>query len=538
MSQKLIIQLLVLLGLVGAGAVGYHLSQKDDGPARQTAEAPATGEAATQTAATEAPAKAEEPQAAATPQDTTDIGGKTADERIAALPSFDLMRVEPDGSAVVAGRSEAGAIVALLANGQVVGRGIANAAGEFAIVLDEPLPPGAHAVTLETRDADGKVLNESSQSMAVSVPQDRSTGEVLVMLNEPGAPSQILQKPQQIADAGAAAGQAQTEQAQTEQATPDQAGEAPSAAQEVAAASASGAPADTGSDAAAPQAATGGEREQPSAGQDAPAQEQPRTDAPAQPQLADASSTSDIGATTTEAAGTEAAGTEQTAEAPATAEPPATAELATAPAGADAPAAGATAEAPAGTAPTGSDAAPTVTVEAVEAEGSKVFVAGSGQPNSTVRVYLDNQLVGEARTDAQGRWLLETQGEVNPGEVAVRADQVTSGDGAVAARAEVTFEKAADEAVILRPVALSGEAGAGSGASGDAGTRQIPSVIIRTGDNLWTISQRRYGAGIRYTTIYQANKDQIRNPDLIYPGQVFMLPEGDRNWPAERATGG
>lgn len=543
MSQKLIIQLLVLLGLVGAGAVGYHLSQKDDGPARQTAEAPATGEAATQTAATEAPAKAEEPQAAATPQDTTDIGGKTADERIAALPSFDLMRVEPDGSAVVAGRSEAGAIVALLANGQVVGRGIANAAGEFAIVLDEPLPPGAHAVTLETRDADGKVLNESSQSMAVSVPQDRSTGEVLVMLNEPGAPSQILQKPQQIADAGAAAGQAQTEQAQTEQATPDQAtsdqaGEAPSAPQEVAAASASGAPADTGSDAAAPQAATGGEREQPSAGQDAPAQEQPRTDAPAQPQLADASSTSDTGATTTEAAGTEAAGTEQTAEAPATAEPPATAELATAPAGADAPAAGATAEAPAGTAPTGSDAAPTVTVEAVEAEGSKVFVAGSGQPNSTVRVYLDNQLVGEAKTDAQGRWLLETQGEVNPGEVAVRADQVTSGDGAVAARAEVTFEKAADEAVILRPVALSGEAGAGSGASGDAGTRQIPSVIIRTGDNLWTISQRRYGAGIRYTTIYQANKDQIRNPDLIYPGQVFMLPEGDRNWPAERATGG
>lgn len=536
MSQKLIIQLLVLLGLVGAGAVGYHLSQKDDGPARQTAEAPATGEAATQTAATEAPAKAEEPQAAATPQDTTDIGGKTADERIAALPSFDLMRVEPDGSAVVAGRSEAGAIVALLANGQVVGRGIANAAGEFAIVLDEPLPPGAHAVTLETRDADGKVLNESSQSMAVSVPQDRSTGEVLVMLNEPGAPSQILQKPQQIADAGAAAGQAQTEQATLDQATSDQAGEAPSAAQEVAAASASGAPADTGSDAAAPQAATGGEREQPSAGQDAPAQEQPRTDAPAQPQLADASS--DTGATTTETAGTEAAGTEQTAEAPATAEPPATADLATAPAGADAPAAGATAEAPAGTAPTGSDAAPTVTVEAVEAEGSKVFVAGSGQPNSTVRVYLDNQLVGEARTDAQGRWLLETQGEVNPGEVAVRADQVTSGDGAVAARAEVTFEKAADEAVILRPVALSGEAGAGSGASGDAGTRQIPSVIIRTGDNLWTISQRRYGAGIRYTTIYQANKDQIRNPDLIYPGQVFMLPEGDRNWPAERATGG
>jgi nucleoid-associated protein YgaU len=180
----------------------------------------------------------------------------------------------------------------------------------------------------------------------------------------------------------------------------------------------------------------------------------------------------------------------------------------------------------------------TVTVEAVETEDEKVFVAGSGEPNSDVRVYLDNQLVGEAKTDAKGRWLLETQGEVKPGEVSVRADQVTTGDGAVTARAEVTFEKSAEEAVILRPVALSGEAGAGSGASGDAGTRQIPSVIIRTGDNLWTISQRRYGEGVRYTTIYQANKDQIRNPDLIYPGQVFMIPEGDRNWPAPRATGG
>ena len=56
------------------------------------------------------------------------------------------------------------------------------------------------------------------------------------------------------------------------------------------------------------------------------------------------------------------------------------------------------------------------------------------------------------------------------------------------------------------------------------------SVIIRSGDNLWTISRRTYGRGIRYTTIYQANNDQIRNPHLIYPGQVFVLPEGDTAW--------
>ena len=49
-------------------------------------------------------------------------------------------------------------------------------------------------------------------------------------------------------------------------------------------------------------------------------------------------------------------------------------------------------------------------------------------------------------------------------------------------------------------------------------------AIIRRGDNLWTIARRVYGEGIRYTTIYEANQSQIRNPNLIYPGQVFDLP--------------
>ena len=49
-------------------------------------------------------------------------------------------------------------------------------------------------------------------------------------------------------------------------------------------------------------------------------------------------------------------------------------------------------------------------------------------------------------------------------------------------------------------------------------------AIIRHGDNLWTIAQRVYGAGIKYTAIYHANDKQIRDPHWIYPGQVFDLP--------------
>ncbi len=54
------------------------------------------------------------------------------------------------------------------------------------------------------------------------------------------------------------------------------------------------------------------------------------------------------------------------------------------------------------------------------------------------------------------------------------------------------------------------------------------SVIIRRGDTLWQISRRVYGQGVRYTTIYLANEAQIRNPDVIQPGQIFGVPDEAR----------
>ncbi len=59
-------------------------------------------------------------------------------------------------------------------------------------------------------------------------------------------------------------------------------------------------------------------------------------------------------------------------------------------------------------------------------------------------------------------------------------------------------------------------------------TQSNESVIIRRGDTLWQISRRVYGAGVRYTTIYLANRQQINNPDRIRPGQIFGLPKDAR----------
>jgi nucleoid-associated protein YgaU len=61
----------------------------------------------------------------------------------------------------------------------------------------------------------------------------------------------------------------------------------------------------------------------------------------------------------------------------------------------------------------------------------------------------------------------------------------------------------------------------------DPGTILVPEIntaIVARGDNLWRISRRLYGQGTRYTVIYDANQAQIRNPDRIYPGQLFVVP--------------
>lgn len=147
------------------------------------------------------------------------------------------------------------------------------------------------------------------------------------------------------------------------------------------------------------------------------------------------------------------------------------------------------------------DGAP-VAVGAVDYDDDgNTTLSGIAAPNSTVRVYLDNKLVGTTQADETGRWSLTLDGEVPPGSYNLRVDQVDE-SGQVVARSEIPFVRA-------EPL------------------RNLPEgrvVIIQPGDHLWRIASQRYGSGFQYTLIYDANKDQIRNPDLIYPGQVFTLP--------------
>jgi nucleoid-associated protein YgaU len=63
----------------------------------------------------------------------------------------------------------------------------------------------------------------------------------------------------------------------------------------------------------------------------------------------------------------------------------------------------------------------------------------------------------------------------------------------------------------------------------NAVVKELDTALVERGDSLWRISRKVYGRGTRYTQIYEANAVQIRNPDLIYPGQIFVVPSSVAN---------
>ena len=60
-----------------------------------------------------------------------------------------------------------------------------------------------------------------------------------------------------------------------------------------------------------------------------------------------------------------------------------------------------------------------------------------------------------------------------------------------------------------------------------AGGQPVAMRIVQPGNTLWAIARERYGEPMMYVSVFEANSERIRNPDLIYPGQIFVLPATD-----------
>jgi nucleoid-associated protein YgaU len=104
---------------------------------------------------------------------------------------------------------------------------------------------------------------------------------------------------------------------------------------------------------------------------------------------------------------------------------------------------------------------------------------------------------------------------VAPGVYTLRVDQVGA-DGDVVSRIETPFLREEIEAVAA---VLADQP--------EQDDFVVAQRTVERGNTLWAIAREKYGEGILYVHVYEANKDQIRDPDLIYPGQIFVLPELD-----------
>jgi len=143
-------------------------------------------------------------------------------------------------------------------------------------------------------------------------------------------------------------------------------------------------------------------------------------------------------------------------------------------------------------------------------EDGQVMLSGRSNPRAYLRIYLDNAPVLLVRPDDDGNWktLLSN---VDPGVYTLRIDQVNAA-GKVISRLETPFKKESPQKLLTHLQDTKTEA-------------RINVVTVQPGYTLWAIARKRYGRGILYVRVFEANRDKIRDPDLIYPGQVFDLPD-------------
>jgi nucleoid-associated protein YgaU len=144
-------------------------------------------------------------------------------------------------------------------------------------------------------------------------------------------------------------------------------------------------------------------------------------------------------------------------------------------------------------------------------EEGALTLAGRGVPSGVVRLYLNNAVIGKTTTDALGAWSYDASA-IEPGVYTLRVDQLNADASKVLARMETPFKREARSK-------LQGQLSAAESPA------RINVVTVQPGNTLWGISRERYGQGILYVQVFEANRDKIRDPDLIYPGQIFNLPD-------------
>ena len=141
----------------------------------------------------------------------------------------------------------------------------------------------------------------------------------------------------------------------------------------------------------------------------------------------------------------------------------------------------------------------------------EVSLGGRGTGTGFVRVYLNNRPIKTTKIGVDGQWHTPLP-EVDTGVYTLRVDEV-DGDGQVTSRAETPFKR--EEPEVLAALDTRNDV---------AQSASVGVITVQPGNTLWGIADEKWGDGFLYVRVFDANKDRIRDPNLIYPGQVFAIP--------------
>jgi nucleoid-associated protein YgaU len=196
---------------------------------------------------------------------------------------------------------------------------------------------------------------------------------------------------------------------------------------------------------------------------------------------------------------------------------------------------------------------PVFDVARIEPTGDAV-IAGRAAPGAVVELLRNGERHDQAVADQSGQFVIVPP-RLPPGNyeltlrsrlpdgtlatsrhgVAVALDQAPSSTGALQSHAEVRSNVPAAPAASPLPQDAAASqpphanvATAVPDAGSAAAEPKIATTIVSRGDTLWRISRVIYGVGTRYALVYRANRERIRDPNRIYPGQVFVLPVKQR----------
>ncbi|MET3613144.1 nucleoid-associated protein YgaU/uncharacterized protein YoxC [Rhizobium aquaticum] len=504
----------------------------------------------------------------------------------ATLPNFDVLRVEKDGSTVIAGGASPKARVEVLDGDKVIGSAVAGPSGDFAIALDKPLEPGDHSLVLKATGADGKAV-VSAEIATVAVPNGKD-GKLLAMVTKPGEASRILTKPDgatQVAQASAPAAPAAATQDVATNAAATTLPPLPDASKTLA----NSAPTVPAGQQPAPTAADASQKPAEAAAIRIDAVEiegdkifvagttRPNTTVQvfADDKLIETTKSSDSGhfeAENTMPLSTgnhiiradlmDQTGSKVVVRASVPFNRPAGDQVSVV--------ADTTKPAAAGNATAASQ--PVVAqLEQLREEAAKAIVLLKGLFADGKTPAKDQLAAARSATQFALKALADFKPAADAGaDVAALAAKVgksaadalkllqAAGDDPKAVGSAIaSIEAAARDAMpdVAKPAApaaappapapptaaapapagqtqqaANAPAAAAPSAEAPKSIEQAPlkeskdSVIIRKGDTLWQISRRVYGRGVRYTTIYLANQEMIDNPNRIAPGQVFGVP--------------